>query len=53
MAKKKKVKKKAKVKYIPITFRPRQGGVNSINMKKIIQLGIKAVKDFYQINKTL
>ena len=46
-------KKKAKVKYIPITFRPRQGGVNSINMKKITQLGIKAVKDFYQINKTL
>ena len=28
-------KKKLAVKYLPITFRPRQGGVNSINMKKI------------------
>lgn len=41
------------VKYIPITFRPRQGGVNSINMKKIIKIGQQALKDFTEINKSL
>lgn len=42
-----------KVEFIPITFRPRQGGVNSINLKKITKIGIKAVKDFYIIKKTM
>ena len=46
-------KKKYNVKYIPITFRPRQGGVNSINLKKIFKIGIQAIKDFRKINKTL
>ena len=46
-------KKKLPVCYLPITFRPRQGGVNSINMKKIIKIGKKAWKDFRQINKCL
>lgn len=46
-------KKKLAVKYLPITFRPRQGGVNSINMKKIIRIGKKAFKDFRDINKHL
>ena len=46
-------KKKYNVKYIPITFRPRQGGVNSINLKKICKIGMQAVKDFKEINKTL
>lgn len=40
-----------KVKFIPITFRPRQGGVNSINFKKITKIGIQAVKDFKEIKK--
>lgn len=44
-------KKKLSVKYIPITFRPRQGGVNSINMKKIFKIGKQAWKDFSAINK--
>lgn len=46
-------KKKLKVKYIPITFRPRQGGKNSINLKKIFGIGIQAVQDFREINRTL
>ncbi|MDF2590059.1 MAG: glycosyl transferase family 2 [Anaerocolumna sp.] len=46
-------KKKLPVKYLPITFRPRQGGVNSINMKKIIKIGKKAWKDFWSLNKYL
>lgn len=40
-----------KVKFIPITFRPRQGGVNSINLSKITKIGIQAVKDFRIIKK--
>ena len=46
-------KKGCKVKFIPITFRPRQGGVNSINMKKIFQIGKQAMKDFKVINRAL
>jgi glycosyltransferase involved in cell wall biosynthesis len=44
-------KKKLPVKFLPITFRPRQGGVNSINMKKIFKIGKQAWKDFSAINK--
>lgn len=46
-------KKKLSVKYIPIIFLPRQGGVNSINLKKINKIGIKALKDFRMINKEI
>lgn len=43
-------KKQQPVKYIPITFRARQGGVNSINFHKIIKIGKSAVHDFRMIN---
>lgn len=46
-------KKNCRVKYLPITFRPRQGGINSINMKKIFAIGRQALKDFRKINKAL
>lgn len=46
-------KKRLKMKYIPITFRPRQGGVNSINLKKIVKIGKQALKDFKEINRAL
>lgn len=39
--------------WYPITFRPRQGGVNSINMKRIFGIGKKALRDFRQINRSL
>ena len=45
--------KKGSVRYLPITFRPRQGGVNSINMKKIMKVGLQAWKDFRRINKEI
>lgn len=47
------VKKNYNVKFIPITFRPRQGGVNSINMKKIFKIGKNALKDFTEINRII
>ena len=46
-------KKGLRVKYIPITFRPRQGGENSINLKKIFGIGCHAVRDFWKINRML
>lgn len=39
--------------WYPITFLPRQGGVNSINMKRIFGIGKKALGDFRKINKAL
>lgn len=46
-------KNKVPAKYLPITFRPRQGGENSINIKSISKIGWKAVGDFRKINKVL
>lgn len=44
---------KYNVRFYEITFKPRQGGVNSINMKRIIKIGWKAIGDFWTINKNL
>ena len=44
---------KEKVKFIPITFKPRQGGVNSINIKRIVKIGWKAVGDFYKLKRDI
>lgn len=46
-------KKGCSIHYIPITFRPRQGGVNSINLPKICKIGRQAVKDFRRLNREL
>ncbi len=42
---------KEKVAFREITFKPRQGGTNSINIKKIIKIGWKALGDFYSLKK--
>jgi glycosyltransferase involved in cell wall biosynthesis len=47
------VKWEYKIGWYDITFRPRQGGVNSINMKRIFKIGWKALKDFRDINSKL
>lgn len=47
------VKDKLRFIWIPINFKTRQGGVNSINFKKIIKIGIKALKDFRMIKKNI
>ena len=39
--------------WYPITFRPRQGGKNSINMRRIFKIGLKAFSDFWLINNKL
>lgn len=42
---------KEKVKFVEITFKPRQAGTNSINIKKIIKIGWKALGDFRYLKK--
>lgn len=42
-----------RTRYLPITFRPRQGGVNSVNFRKIFRIGWQALKDFRKIEKVL
>ena len=47
------VKWNERCKWHPITFKPRQGGVNSINFKRIFKIGVQAIGDFKTINKNL
>lgn len=46
-------KKGQRVLFLPITFKPRQGGTNSINIKSIVGIGRKALDDFAQLNSVL
>jgi dolichol-phosphate mannosyltransferase len=39
--------------WLPITFKNRQAGINSINFKKIIKIGFKAIEDFNKFKKKL
>lgn len=47
------VRMKLRIGWYRITFRPRQGGINSINLKRIIGIGWKAIGDFYRLNKKI
>ena len=42
---------KEKIEFIPISFKPRQGGVNSINIPRIVGIGWKALGDFKELKK--
>lgn len=44
---------KEKVLFLPITFKPREAGTNSINLKKITKIGWKAVGDFYRLRREM
>lgn len=46
-------KRRQRVLYLPVTFKPRQGGVNSINLKRIVGIGYHALRDFVIINKKI
>ena len=41
------------VTFIPISFKPREAGTNSINLKKIFRIGWKAVGDFYRLRRDI
>lgn len=42
---------KENVKFEEISFKQRQNGNNSINIKKIIMIGFKSLKDFWNLKK--
>ncbi len=42
-----------KLAFKEITFKPRQAGKNSINVKKIVKIGIKALGDFISFKKQM
>ncbi len=42
-----------KVKFLPITFRARQGGKNSINLKRIVAIGKKSMCEFITIKRSM
>lgn len=44
---------KDRVKFRKITFKPREKGVNSINVKKITKIGRDSLKDFRKLKKEL
>ena len=44
---------KENVEFRVITFKPRQGGKNSINIRKIFKIGRKALKDFRHFKKEM
>lgn len=41
------------VMFLPITFNKRSAGENFINFKRIVKIGIQAIKDFKKIKKSL
>ncbi|MDR1393568.1 MAG: glycosyltransferase family 2 protein [Bifidobacteriaceae bacterium] len=41
------IQQERQVLWLPISFRPRQGGVNSINLRRITGIGRRAVRDFW------
>ena len=47
------VHNKEKVTFKEISFKPRQGGVNSINIPKIVKIGYKALADFRHFKKDM
>ena len=44
---------KEPIKFDEISFSPRQGGVNSINIPRIVKIGIKALGDFRSFKKDM
>ena len=42
-----------KCRFIPISFKPRQGGKNSVNLAKIIKIGWNALKDFRELRQEM
>lgn len=44
------LKRNYQCKWIPITFKSRQGGVNSINLKRIFKIGTQAIVDFRKLD---
>lgn len=44
---------KEKVNFVKVSFKPRQAGTNSINVKRIVGIGWKALGDFWKLRKAM
>lgn len=44
---------KERIKFIEISFRPRQAGVNSVNYKRVVQIGWNALHDFHKFKQAM
>lgn len=44
---------KENIRFKTVSFKPRQGGVNSLNIPKIVKIGWKAVGDFHHFKKNM
>lgn len=44
---------KENIAFLPITFRPRQGGVNNTNFRRITNTGFNAIKEFNEIKNKM
>lgn len=44
---------KEKTAFRHISFKPRQGGKNSINIRRIVKIGLQALKDFREFRKAM
>ena len=42
-----------KLKFLPISFKPRVKGKNSLNLKRIVKIGWQAMKDFSRLRKNM
>ena len=42
-----------KVKFVEITFRSRQGGTNSLNVRSIFGIGCKAIADLWLLRRCI
>ena len=47
------LKMRERVCFLPISFRPRQGGTNTINIQKIIKIGWKAIWDLLHLRNRM
>lgn len=45
--------KEIRMRFVPISFRPRQGGKNSINLFKIVKIGMRALRELRSIRHNL
>ncbi|MBR3225017.1 MAG: glycosyltransferase family 2 protein [Atopobiaceae bacterium] len=42
-----------KVRFVPVSFKPRQAGTNTINVKRIAKIGVEALADFRRFAKAM
>lgn len=42
-----------RIRFVPVSFRPRQAGKNSMDFLRIVRVGVKSVRDFYTFRASM